>query len=148
HWQPDMLKETAADQAIAISVTDTGVGIAEEKQHLIFEAFKQADGSTSRQFGGTGLGLSICLELANLLGGSIHVSSAVGKGSTFTLFLPLHRGSAQASVNPETITEAPANQHRAAEKHSPSTPPANTVDADKPKRLLIIEDDPHFADIL
>jgi len=73
---------------VAISVTDTGVGIPIEKRELIFEAFKQAEGSTNRRFGGTGLGLTISRELATLIGGRIEVESEVGKGSTFSLLLP------------------------------------------------------------
>ncbi len=141
--------------AVAFSVRDTGPGIPEEKREAIFEAFQQADGSTSRKYGGTGLGLSISHALAHLLNGEIQLESEVGEDSIFTLFLPLERRRTvgKDSVAPSEKRKPP--QRRAVHPRLPSSAPSPEFLPDDRKdikegdrSILIIEDDAKFAKVL
>eukprot|EP01037_Dinobryon_pediforme_P010203 gene10203-10273_t len=130
-------------ETLSFAIKDTGIGIPLDKQKIIFEAFQQADGSTSRRYGGTGLGLSISRELVSLLGGKIELTSEPGIGSEFVLTIPLKAdvSSAATEIYPTVEAFRPDKEFLA---------PASTIVKEKNREplVIIVEDDKNFADIL
>ncbi len=158
-WGHENSALNGAESVIAFAVSDSGIGIPDDKLRVIFEPFQQADMGTSRKYGGTGLGLSISREIAKLLGGEIRVTSTVGKGSTFTLYLPQeHRTPSREQPASRPVSLPGDGTSRTASAPTgganPSALLAHEVQDDRDaiqsgdRVLLIVENDPVFARIL
>jgi len=149
--------ERDTESTIIISITDTGIGIVEDKQQAVFEAFQQAEGGTSRKYGGTGLGLSISRELAKLLGGEIKLSSKLNEGSTFSLIVPLEIVQEQEIVSTSVIENylenksilfKPSVSNETKYLNYPNVKDDRDTIKSDDKTVLIIEDDLKFAAII
>jgi signal transduction histidine kinase/HAMP domain-containing protein len=141
-WNPETESLVGASSVLAVSVTDTGVGIVEDQQQRIFEAFAQGDGTTARNYGGTGLGLSISRELVGLLGGELTVTSAPGHGSTFTIYLPLGQ---VLPVEPPAIPASPLRAQRTVKGALARVVPVEAIRLDNSPfagmNVLVVDDD-------
>jgi signal transduction histidine kinase/DNA-binding response OmpR family regulator/HAMP domain-containing protein len=142
-----------APAVLAVSVVDTGIGIAEDRLPVIFEPFQQAEGTIDRRFGGTGLGLSISREIARMLGGEIHVDSTLGVGSTFTLYLPSMPEDEAAGPDERHRQRATGSGAAGVEQAGPATGPTTAAPAtnpgqSRPPRLLLVEQDEEERDLL
>ncbi|MGH6793765.1 MAG: response regulator, partial [Methylocella sp.] len=148
-WSQDHPTLRLAESVVAFEVADTGIGIGENKQNIIFEAFQQADASTSRKYGGTGLGLAICRVLSTLLGGEIRLRSSSSAGSTFVLYLPIK----YAGITVAARSSPPAQSIGIYTAPRPEVPVEKFVDdrlviQPGDAILLIVEDDPHYLKLM